>query len=296
MRRLVKVVALCFVGLLCGYGYFFYQNNRAAPAVGQERIAQSYESGVAWLLSHREKILHDGNPMLWWMLGESARVSGDIRVQSLFNEFRDNFDHVAPNDMWQAFFHPQQFRNATFSASEYNSLVDYQKYFLFALTCSVQLAQEPSIVIQNQPNFCWRGSRIVRPACVTHQLMGYRMAQRNHCAINNLDENIAVSKKTIERQLRYDPRVVDVYIQRVLMSVEVGADTSVKPRWLERVLEAQLADGGWFDVQPLVPIGNGKYFGFTSTAVAIVEPASNFHATAQGVLLMSLLMHPQNSH
>ena len=134
---------------------------------------------------------------------------------------------------------------------------------------------------------------MIRPACVTHQLMGYRMAQRNQCAIDNLDGNISVLQKTIEKQLRYDPRVVDVYVQRVLMLIDSSARERIKPRWLERVIDAQQKDGGWSDVQPLIPVGSDKYFGFNANGVTIAEPVSNFHATAQGVLLTSLLLHPQ---
>ena len=289
MKLMIKILATLTLAVLCAYGFLVYQNNREAMPLSDEKVAISYESSVSWLLSHREEILRDGNPMLWWMLGESAKISGDDRVKKLFDEFLANNDRTAPYSVWQAFFHPERFRGGIFSASEYSSLVEYQQYFLYTLTCSKQLAQEPLIEAQNNPDFCWSGSRVIRPACVTHQLMGYRMAQRNQCAIDNLDGNIAALQKTIEKQLRYDPRVVDVYVQRVLMLVDSGARERVKARWLERVIEAQLKDGGWSDVQPLITVGGGKYFGFNANGVTLAEPISNFHATAQGVWLMSML-------
>jgi hypothetical protein len=122
-------------------------------------------------------------------------------------------------------------------------------------------------------------------------MMGYRIAQRNGCGIADLDAKIAVLQKTMGMQLRYDPRVVDVYIQRVLMLVDSGAMDRINPRWVERVIAAQQADGGWSDIQPLIPVGGGKYLGFNSKAVTVGVPISNFHTTAQGVLLMSLLRH-----
>lgn len=289
MKLIIKILAAFVLLVLCIYGFLAYQNNRELAPVGDEKVAQSYERSVGWLLDHREEILHDGNPILWWMLGESARVSGDQRVKNLFDEFSGNFDRVLPYSVWQAQFHPERFRSGIFSASEYGSLVEYQQYFLYTRTCSQQLAQEPLIQAQNNPNFCWGGSRIIRPACVTHQLMGYRFAQRNQCTVDHLDESITVLQSTIEKQLRYDPRVVDVYIQRVLMLIDSGARDRVKSRWLERVINAQRKDGGWSDVHPLIPVGGDKYFGFNATGVTIAEPTSNFHATAQGVWLMSML-------
>lgn len=289
MKLIIKIVVTVAIMILCIYGFLFYQNNRETAPVSNDRITQSYEQSVNWLLNNRTAILNDGNPMLWWMLGESAKISGDLRVQELFDEFLRGRNRNATYDVWQAFFHPQQFRNAKFSAAEYMPLIEYQQYFLYGLTCSNQLAEEPFIQAQHNPDFCWSGSRAIRPACVTHQLMGYRMAQRNQCAIDNLDANIAALQNTLQKQLRYDPRVVDVYVQRVLMLVDSNAGERVNPRWLGRVIDAQQADGGWSDMQPLFPVGGGKYMGFGANAFTLAQPRSNFHTTAQGVLLMSLL-------
>ncbi len=289
MKIIIKLMLAAIGLLVLSYGVLFYQNNRTADTVGDEKVTQSYERSVEWLLNNREKILSEHNVALWAMLEESARISGDERVRALFEEFMAIFNRTYPYSVWQARFYPERFRNAVFSASEYSSLVEYQQYFLYTLTCSTQLAQEPEIASQNNPNFCWQGSRIVRPACVTHQMMGYRLAQKSQCSIDNLQQNIAVLQGTIEKQLRYDPRVVDVYIQRVLMLVDSGAEDRVEPRWLERVIAAQLPGGGWSDVHPLIPLGGNRYLGFNGKGLTLTRPISTFHATAQGVLLMSYL-------
>lgn len=295
MKKLIQTLLFLMLIVFCVYGYLFYQNNRDIPAVNAEHVTQSYERGVMWLLDHRDEILRDGNPILWWMLGESARISGDERVAALYDEFRHNYGRYASDSIWQVFFSPAKYRGASFPAETYRPLVEYQQYFLYTLTCSSQLEQEPLIQEQNDPQFCWHGARIIRPACVTHQLMGYRMAQRNNCAIENLDKKIGVLQKTIEKQLRYDPRVVDVYVQRVLMLVDSGAQQRLKPRWVQRVLQAQLEDGGWSAMQPIASVG-GRQLVFDSKAVAIATPRSDFHATAQGVLLMSLLRGKDAQH
>lgn len=64
-----------------------------------------------------------------------------------------------------------------------------------------------------------------------------------------------------------------------------------KPAWLRRVLDAQTADGGRSGMQPLLPLGNGRVLGFSQRGVGMGEPCANFHVTAQGVLLLSLLLH-----
>ena len=94
----------------------------------------------------------------------------------------------------------------------------------------------------------------------------------------------------IVRQLTWDPRVVDVYIQRVLMLEESGAEDRVKNIWIKRVLDAQPADGGWSPDQPLIPLWSNRYLCFTGRVFGIKRVKPSFHATAQGVLLMTLLL------
>lgn len=98
-------------------------------------------------------------------------------------------------------------------------------------------------------------------------------------------------------------------LQRVLKKlVDSGARDRVKPvwakpAWLRRVLDAQTADGGRSGMQPLLPLGDGGgwastsgdgraphlFIGFNQRGAG--EPCANFHTTAQGVLLLSLLLH-----
>ena len=69
MKIIIKISATLILIILCTYGFLFYQNNREAVPVGDDKITQSYERSVSWLLNHREEMLRDGNPMLWWMVG-----------------------------------------------------------------------------------------------------------------------------------------------------------------------------------------------------------------------------------
>ncbi|MGD8843757.1 MAG: hypothetical protein PVJ83_09815, partial [Gammaproteobacteria bacterium] len=107
-----------------------------------------------------------------------------------------------------------------------------------------------------------------------------------------LKNSIESLQKRLHTQLSLDPRVVDVYMQRVLMLVESGAAASVKPVWLQRLIDAQQPDGGWSSFMPLIPVGGGRYIG-TQRLLTISTPKSDFHMTAQGVLLFALLTTPQ---
>jgi hypothetical protein len=119
--------------------------------------------------------------------------------------------------------------------------------------------------------------------------MGVRLAQRRGCFEPDVARQfVSTLQEKVVNQLVWDPRVVDVYIQRVLMLAESGMKQKIKPVWLQRVLDAQLTDGGWDNFYHLFPINRAYYVGITY--MPTIRPRkSNFHATAQGVLLLSLL-------
>jgi hypothetical protein len=74
------------------------------------------------------------------------------------------------------------------------------------------------------------------------------------------------------------------------MQMDSGHQSKINPRWVKRILLAQHADGGWGDFQPLIPVGGGEYFGFHAKGAGIRKPESSFHATAQGIWLMAMLL------
>ena len=273
-----------------GYGALVLHNNSSAPAPSQQEIAASWERSVSWLMENRERILRDRNPALWWMIAQSVEVTGDNRLQSLYAEFRRDHDAQSSGPIWGAFFTPSKYWGADVPQSAYEGFAPYQQYFLFSLTCGKGMAADSTIVAQHDADFC-SSSQPLSPACVTHQMMGFRMQQRVGCdRVPALDEKVAALQGSIETQLTWDPRVVDVYLQRVLMLVDSGAPERVKPRWLQRVLAAQLPDGSWSRLQPLLPLGGGRYFGFSDRLAGVGPVSSDFHTTAQGVWLTSLLL------
>jgi len=162
---------------------------------------------------------------------------------------------------------------------------------MYAITCDRELQQVPGIAAQNQPGFC--DEHPLRPACVTHQLMGVRLLQDRGCGNpDELQDTLQQLQQRIHRQLTWDPRVVDVYLQRVLMLAESGAVGTIKPIWVQNIIEAQQPDGGWGGFDPWIPVGGGYYLGFGGRGFSPGQPQSDFHATTQNVLLFSILAHP----
>ena len=96
---------------------------------------------------------------------------------------------------------------------------------------------------------------------MTHQLVEIRLLQRSECGDPaQLDDTVLQLQQRITRQLLLDPRVVDAYMQRVLMLVESGAGALAKPIWIWKLVDAQQPDGGWSTFEPLLPLGGRPLF------------------------------------
>ncbi len=285
--RFIKWLVFILVIPLAVYAGLLYQNNRSADALSKVEMQRSLDSGISWLFERKEKILNEANPMLWWMLQQSAEISGDPRLKELFAGYETRYLKNNRKNIWRPLFYKN-----TWSPVRYESIRDfpyYNKHFLYALSCDKDLEQHAEIREQNQPEFC--NSHPLRPACVTHQLMGIRILQRKKCGdTEKLRQMVSVLQGKIENQLFYDPRVVDVYLQRVLMLIETGTLERVKPIWLIKVFKAQSDEGGWSNFEPLFPLYGGQSLGFSQHGVSIRTRRDGFHTTAQGVMIMSLLL------
>ena len=288
MRKLLNSAFVVILLLCLGYAYLVWQNNRAVAAPRQAELRATFDRSIDWLENNEDTIMTIHNEVLWWMLQQAAQHSADSRLQRLFGKYEEKQLKKAYGNVWRPLFYPGTWTPVRFE--NIASLPDYNQHFIYAISCDRELEQVPGIMAQNRAGFC--DQHRLRPACVTHQLMGIRFLQRSGCGDpDELQDTVVQLQHRIQRQLTWDPRVVDVYLQRVLMLAESGNPDAIKPVWLQSVINAQRPDGGWSGLEPLLPVGNGRYLAIGSRGFTIVRPASNFHATAQGVLLFSILAH-----
>ena len=287
---LILVVApLALIVLYAGHEH--WQNNRSIDAPPPRSVSESLEKGVNWLVNNREMILGKNNPMLWWFIKQSADITRDERLHALFSEYMRRHLDPYPKNVWRHLFGTKS--EAPLVMRQLERLPDYNLYLIYAATCDPVFAREEIIQRQNDPEFC-ATHHPFGPACVTHQLIGVRLAQRRRCLDPQVTQQlVSALQEKIFKQLVWDPRVVDVYIQRMIVLAESGATHKIKPVWLQRVLDAQLADGGWDSFHILFSVNHTQYVGLTEKLV-IKESKSNFHTTAQGVFLLSLLADGQD--
>ncbi|THB69787.1 MAG: hypothetical protein D6B28_10835 [Gammaproteobacteria bacterium] len=295
MKTTIKRIFFLFLLLLIiigiVYGYLYRINNKSAPLPSYTEFVESRDAAKSWIIANKDEILTDPNPMLWWMIKQSTLITKDEDLEKIYQAYTTNFHNTFPTSAWNKLIHPKRYFRI--NIDEVLQYPDYNQHIIYGLTCDNELAELDIIKEQNKASFCGTYHPI-SPACVTHQMMGIFFAQENNCLPKQEATQLMsyLQNKAI-KQLEYDPRVVDVYLQRVLMLLLTNSKDNIQPIWIKRIIDAQLSDGGWGDFDDLINIGNYNELGFTKKSIGIRKPKSDFHATAQGLLIFSILANKQ---
>jgi len=291
LKIITGLLVILFITLACYYGYAMYENNKTANTPETTVIEKAYAKSIDWLVNNYPQISNNHNPALWWMLKEATDISDNKNLTEVYTQYKTDYLDKIPPNIWTPYFR-KYYKPATPDMISMQNYQPYQVFFVYALSCDSDLAQTDVIKDQLETDFC--GLHYLRPRCVTHQLMSVRLMQQRYCGD---DAQLAALSDALQEiiidELTYDFRVTDSYLQRVLMLAESGNFDAIKPVWVQRILDAQNADGGWGDLHPVLPLGNDRYFGWSSTLPRIRNRQSDFHATAQGIWLLALLLQHQ---
>jgi len=285
----IGIVTASFLVVLFGLGYV--RNNSDAPFPSRLEIEQSRNHAIGWFKAHESGVLDTPNPALWWMLRDSATLTGNSYLASLNERYYERYLGHEPQNVWHHLF--DHGSNVWIPVYRLEDFPDYNLLFLYGLSCQDALRNDYRVLRLLKDNACGPLGTLGYfhdPACVTHQLMGMRFMQQRQCGDQ---EQTAVMVKSLQDrtaiQTTWDFRVVDFYIQRVLMLAESGSAQRIKARWLRRIIEAQRPDGGWDDFEEFLNLDTDRSVGWGGIGIRILRPESNFHTTAQGLYLMSLL-------
>lgn len=291
MIRNVLIILICIVMLpVLGYAAWFWRHNLEVEPPAQAELQEALEAAIQWTDTNADRLLNANNPMLWRMLQQSARLTGDGRLQNLFARYEQRYLAGNQHDPWLPLFRERAWVPVT--AASIQGLPYYNRHFVYSLTCDEGLWALPDIRDQNRAGFC--DAQPLRTACVTHQLMGLRLQQRKQCRHDpGLADTVAHLQERLVGQLSRDPRPVDVYLQRLLMLTESGAGSRIKPVWLRRLLRAQLPEGAWTDTPALLPLPGARDLVLTRNGLGFRRPSGSFHTTAQGIHLLSLMLYGQ---
>ncbi|TAL20073.1 MAG: hypothetical protein EPO01_13960 [Aquabacterium sp.] len=299
LRRLVVAGLLLLALPPLGWALWLQLAHRDVPPPTTEEIDRGLRQGLGWIRTHEAEVLGQGNAMLWRMLLDAAALNHDADLQRLLRAHRARYFPDPSRNAWQRLM----YRDSTAAVDRWEMLdvMPYQRFFLYAISCDPALAGEPVVQAQLARGACrpaWLSPFGSDAACRTHQLMGLMLMREHGCGDKaRVAELTAHAQDDIVRELQVDFRSRDPYVQRVLMLYWTGVPERVRPAWLRRVLQAQRPDGGWADRQPILELPGGRvlqFGGYAENHRLTLQPAqSDFHATAQGILLLSLVKAQQ---
>src|SRR3974390_1967396 len=191
--------------------FIWYDNNRAVPAPTEDEIRISFQRGVTWLDHNQDAALAQNNPVIWWFISEAGRETANDVLNELAGAYRRRYIDGQPGNPWRFLFDPQSPGTIT-DAPLY--FADYTVLFLYGISCSERLREEPAVVAMLDPEHCAPLLMpILDPTCRTHQLVGMRFIQRNRCEapdptraiIDHLQKGILV-------EATWDARRDDAYV------------------------------------------------------------------------------------
>lgn len=278
---------LLFLALLAAAGAAWLrfgpaQRSESPPSAAELR--RHWQAGLRWMHANDAQILADGNPMLWRMVRDAAALSGDAGLAELLQRWRQRYFTREPIDAWVLLVDPAA-RPARNLPAGLERLPHYMKLMSYGMSCDAR--QGETDIVRRQMVAGWCSAVTVRrvlshPKCVTHQLAGYMLMQQRGCGDPvRVAAMVAELQDRVVDELSLDFVMRDEYLQRVLMLYWTGAPQRVKPVWLNRVLRAQRADGGW-DYEPeWARPEAGEAAGFDK---------ADFHATAQGLLILAIAL------
>ncbi len=287
LKKLLLLLALPLFLAAAMYAALVWYYNRELPPPDASEVRAAFDRGVDWLQQNEQSIIDNDSALLWYLLQRSAAATADERLTGLFQRYADLRLHS--RNPWRILFDDQVWIRLSYD--DVVGLPYYNRYILYGLTCGTELGSVPAIAAQGDVDYC--SGLHFRPACITHQVIGLRVRQGRQCEAGpELDATVEELLRRIARWQTLDPRIVDVYLQRLMVLLEAGATEQVKPVWIRAALDAQREDGGWGNLHPLLPLPDGRALGFNARFFGVGKPRSGFHPTAQGVFIMALLMHP----
>jgi hypothetical protein len=175
-RSLAAFVLVCVGWLL----YLEHQNSAQVPFPTQTQLRESQSRAAAWVIHNRDAVLRENNFMLWLFVREAARLSNDPQLASLAGEYQDQ---SVKGTIAQFAFDStgiEAVRGVDLALSD--DWQGYQRLFVYGATCNIPLRFDPAVAAMLSPSACEAGHAWFKnPWCRTHQLMGLRFVQKNHC-------------------------------------------------------------------------------------------------------------------
>lgn len=302
--RVVNAMLVIILALLSIAGTALWLGNRETAAPPLAEREQAYQRAVAWVRNHESEILKEHNSALWWFIQTTAERTGDVYLMGLMRRYEAVATHEGLVRLpWWRMMQPKA--DVLLNVVPLEPLEPYQRFLYHGVTCQPVALEEGDTHAFLDKRACRPAATQVLlkdPACTTHQLIGVMLLDRMACSsTSDLSALQTDLLDDIEWQMHWDVVVKDAYFQRVMMLMWQGKPEQFRAVWLKRVLLAQQADGGWVGGRQFPELPSWMQPWLIRSKLAAWWPSrfhagggSDFHATAQGLLITALAITDQH--
>lgn len=215
----------------------FYNHNRGPRLETEDdfgaALNRAIESSQEWFKANAEAMDADPNPAVLHMVKAMSGLQENPALTRVLNDYR-----LAHSDQfWLRIIDPNA-STPPLTASERAALLPYQRWFAYAMDpggSPISPAEKASLW---NPN-AYKGYEL------THQLFAHYLYLFQFPQDEKTLRMVRHLSNRIAREADKDFKVTDLFVQRVAFLLMVGRTDLVRPRWVERIIENQLDDGGW---------------------------------------------------
>ena len=242
-RRIFLWLLAAFAVLVVLFVIGVLNNNHAlhhrSRAEFNAQLDHAIETSTQWILNNPENY---GNPPLMFMIGDMAEMSDDPRLQQYVQGYlASNRVHIPgrPQTWYYARWAFPTLQVPLIPRSVVPYLGWQDRWFTYASAPDkVELTPEDRDDLFSPTKYSW-GVRLHL------QLVALDIYRRFNGPSPDLDAAINPVAEGVARDAFWDFRVNDAYYQRSATILGAGRPDLIRSRWMERILDAQKADGTW---------------------------------------------------
>lgn len=266
------ILFLLFAFALLNNNYSLRPPSRVAF---NRELDHALDNALNWIKDNA--YLSERNPSIMYMIGDMERMSHDPRLQSLLDHYRKQY-LVYPTDALDLVWFRLVARNAAvpiIPVPDWRGSFNERLWDAYAVAPDkVLLSPRDRASMFSATKYSW-GMR-------QHQILALIMYHDYNGSSPELDATLNYLAGKIARDAHYDFRLNDSYIQRTAFVLGAGRPDLIRPRWVDRILDHQNADGSW----------NSCWYGWCRGVFEFrIDSGGDGHATVQAAWALTMLKY-----
>ncbi len=248
---------------------------RPSRAAFNGQLDGALDKATIWIKDNA--YISERNPSVMYMVADMERMSHDPRLQAVLDDYQQHY-LTRPADIIDFVWFRLITRNAEVPAIRVaNSNGQFNEVLWDAYAIApdrISLAAEDRASMFSRTKYSW-GAR-------QHQILALIMYRDYNGSSPELDNTLNYLAEKIARDAHYDFRVTDSYVQRTAFVLAAGRPDLIRPRWLDRILDHQNADGSW----------NSCWYGWCRGVFEFrIDSGGDGHATVQAAWALTMLKY-----